>query len=957
MANDVRTKGSNKVTIPKLNLLNKNPATSLILGLLTPEGNKPVNPGDVKRKSREGGIDRSTLERISKITSTQVDANTQLVENVPGAIKTLQILKAAILSPRDLVSDEITYTCESYEDKNNELSALLLAPVNLKLESNYKITEKAPKMLDDILMYKGSYITAILSSSALDNIINGQVKGSMESLSGELSDGKFVSKGYLGDNNKTVDAIAAGGRRVGSLEALMSEQAVHMTNDVVGEDDFGITVTDNESVLKLPQLKMALARNRLAKTTRTPQNILNRRRQQGHGMEDLKGGKRDKAESLLPGKTSAKNQLSHEQYTDIYNNLFKVRDYMPIDAITVPRDDSLTNSNIGAPLIINLPHEAVIPIHLPGDFETRVGSFILLDDDGNPIRTSVDDAQYQNNAENSQATKDAIDGTKGIIEMARQFKEGSQDPVKMRGFQNKFIDSVEKDLIERLINGTYGQTMSIGMSDEIKSLMFSRALRNLRTRVLFVPEESISYMAFDYNRFGIGRSLMERSSLYASLLMSSVIAGTLANIAANTDNTIIDIPLNENDADPDDTVETIVTTHLSGRRSLTSLVGAKNPRDICNIMDEASVTVKTSGHPAYPDVNPEISHEKRNITPPDPDWINSLSDIVASQWGVRPELVSSQNDIKFAVEHINNDALFKKEMNLKRTMFSKMLSELAQKITYKDGDLMDELFDIIMDNKKLWKPDTKKGKEDYKAFIDNDPMLDGTSQDEVVASRILANFINSLRLQLPSPIEADPDEVSREYQSQRQFYESVIADVFPDDVLAYMIEDTEKGDKATAWRQSMISQLMRTWIFSSGRFKELYDLCTIGDDTNKSVQMLEDMVMWSENKAMGLAEYLKKMNISRDKVKEVFDKIKMDGFGDEPYTGVQPEEAPVEPPVDVTPSEEVVEEEFDENGDPIEKEVKEDEEEELDDEGNPIVKDAAADSETTTDLTDDSFWG
>lgn len=955
MASDSRTKGSNKVTIPKLSMLNKNPATNVILKLLTPEGNKPITANEVKRKNREGGIDKSTLERISKITSTQVDANTQLVENVPGAIKTLQILKAAILSPRDLVNDEIVYNCEAYENKNNELSTLLLAPVSLKLESNYKITEKAPKMLDDILMYKGAYITAILSSSALDNIINGRVKGSMESLSGEMEDGDFVGKGYLGDNNKTIEA-QPGGKRVGSLESLLAEQPVHMTNNIVGDDEFGITVTDNESVLKLPQLKMALARNRIAKVTRTPQNIT-RRRQKSYGMEDLKGTKRDKAESQLPGKTSAKSQLSPEQYADIYNNLFSVRDYAPIDAITVPRDDELTHSNVGAPLIINLPHEAVIPIHLPGDFEVRVGSFILLDDDGNPIRTSVDDSYYQNNAENSQNTKDAIDGTKGIIEMARQYKEGSKDPVKMRGFQNKFIDSVEKDLVERLVNGTYGQTMSIGMSDEIKTLMFGRAMRNQRTRILFVPEESLSYMAFDYNRYGIGRSLMERSSLYASLLMSSVIAGTLANIAANTDNTLIDIPLNENDPDPDDTVETIVTTHLAGRRSMTSLIGAKNPRDICNIMDEASVTVKTSGHPAYPDVNPEISHEKRNITPPDPEWISTLGDIVASQWGVRPELVSSQNDIKFAVEHINNDALFKKEMNLKRTMFSNMLSELAQKITYKDGDLMDELFDIIMENKNLWKPTSKKGKEQYKEFIDNDPMLDGTSKDEVIASRILANFINSLRLQLPMPIEADPDEISREYQSQRAFYEGVIADVFPDDVLAYMIEDNEKGEKANAWRQSMISQLMRTWIFASGRFKELYDLCTIGDDSNKSITMLEDMVSWSENKAMGLAEYMKKMNISRDKVKKVFDQIKMDGHGDEPFTGVAPAEEALTPPVDMTPPDEV-----DEDGNPIVKsdEVKpeggnEEEEIEYDDEGNPIDKSASA-SKEAANADDVSLW-
>jgi len=858
--------GVSGVKMPKLNALNKDPVSRSILSLLTPEGNQKKEP---KSPSANAQIPKSTLERISKITSTTIDANRELMEAVPGAFKALSILQSAILSPRNLTTINLTYDSAPYEGRNNDLNNLLLNRVKDYVENNYKITGRLQDILADILFYKGSHAVALLSSSALDNIINGHVKASMEALSDEYKDGEFITRGYLGDNDSTL----ANGTRRASLESLIAGDAPLMTNDVVADPRYNITVTDNDSVLRLPQLKAALARNAMAKKVRVPVG-LRKRAQRGYGIESLDANGVPKNKDGSDSKTSMVKSLSSQQYADIYNELFKQREYQQTDLVEVRRDDELTQENVDAAMWLNLPPESVVPIHMPGNPRARVGAYILLDADCNPLSTAMDENQYQDTMQNSSDTADAIDGVKGIIAMAQEFKEGNSAGKSMVEFRRKIDDDIERDLVQRMANGTFGQKVALGLTAEIKGMMQARALRNLKTKVLFIPEESLVYFAFDFNKYGIGRSLLERSRLYASMAMANVISTTMANISASTNVTTLGIQLDPDNAEPDATVESIVTNHLNGNRSMSSLIGARNPRDVVNIMDEASVLVKTSGHPGYPDIDVDVSYDKRSITPPDPEWNDRLLEILWNMWGVDPALLTTNNATQFAVEHINNNALFRKSTGLQRTMLCDTLSELAQKITFKSGDLMNDLYELIMENKKLWAPTSKKGKEQLKELKEEHPEIE--NNDESLANFILVNFINSIRLTLPEPLEGDTEDQNRMYDTYRERFDKSIKDCFPDEVLSYMIDggDTSKFE---TWRQNLVSHKMREWMAGSGSYADMTALCEVGDDSNAAITLLAGMVNYNEQTLKGIIEYLKMSNKVKGEIKASFDKLEADG--------------------------------------------------------------------------------
>ncbi|WP_368912229.1 hypothetical protein [Proteus mirabilis] len=870
MAVEKNRRGVTKTATPKLPTINKDPLSRSLINLLVPETSNPLQPEDVGSNKVRSKVSTSTMEAISKITSTNIDANKELLESVPGALRAKQILIASTLSPRNLRTVELSYVSESYEGKNNDLNASLLKITSEFLEGNYKITDKLPTILGDVLFDTGSYITAILSESSLDNVINGYTRASMEALSDEY-DTKikdFRPRNILGDRGTRSAIMTA------SLEDLMEGTPVTMSdNNLFGTGESNVSFTDNDSILKYPKLKMAIARRALSDNARVPSSIANRRRSGGLEAYPGSGAQKGKHKAKHGGQAQVSG-LTPEQYANIYNDLYKQREYVPQDTISIPRDDETTRENVGGALVMGLPSECVVRAHLPGQPEVTVGAYVFLDENGNPLRTANYDNFFLDKGQNKQDTNSAINGTKGIIEMARQIREGKACDFNMREFYKEYERELELELTQRLANGIYGQTMTVGIDNAAKMMMFTRTLRNLRTRVLYLPEESISYIAFDYNNLGIGRSLLDKSRLFASMAMANTVASTLANIASSINVTTLDVRLDENDDEPEATIEDVVSTHMNSTLGLSSIIGAKNPRDVCGIMDAASVLIKTEGNAYYPAINVDMTHQKRDITPPDNEWMDRLMNFLGLQWGVRPELINPNNDIKFAVEHIQNDALFCKEIMINQDKLCAGVSDLARKIAYKSGPLMNQLFDTIMENKSKWSPSTKGGKEQLRQFKENNP--DVANDDEAIAARILTNFLNSLEVTLPSPDITDSEEFSRAYDAERTFAENIITDYYTDEVLSKVVDGGE--DAYNSFRSGLVSAHMRKWMHDSGNSRHFDYLSELGDGSNKSVDHLTSIVGYNETAINGVIEFVKLANKAKRRLQPKLDKV----LNDEP---------------------------------------------------------------------------
>ncbi|MEQ5162547.1 hypothetical protein ABN196_18085, partial [Proteus terrae] len=173
-----------------------------------------------------------------------------------------------------------------------------------------------------------------------------------------------------------------------SLEDLMEGTPVTMSdNNLFGTGESNVSFTDNDSILKYPKLKMAIARRALSDNARVPSSIANRRRSGGLEAYPGSGAQKGKHKAKHDGQAQVSG-LTPEQYANIYNDLYKQREYVPQDTISIPRDDETTRENVGGALVMGLPSECVVRAHLPGQPEVTVGAYVFLDENGNPLRTA-----------------------------------------------------------------------------------------------------------------------------------------------------------------------------------------------------------------------------------------------------------------------------------------------------------------------------------------------------------------------------------------------------------------------------------------------------------------------------------------------------------------------------------------------------------------------------------------
>src|SRR5699024_7718106 len=70
--------------------------------------------------------------------------------------------------------------------------------------------------------------------------------------------------------------------------------------------------------------------------------------------------------------------------------------------------------------------------------------------------------------------------------------------------------------------------VDMGKYETIATCMFYRLLEQKRTSLLFVPENLITYVAFDYRSDGSGKSLLESMEFMLSLRVTLYVANIMA---------------------------------------------------------------------------------------------------------------------------------------------------------------------------------------------------------------------------------------------------------------------------------------------------------------------------------------------------------------------------------------------------------------------------------------------
>lgn len=745
--------------------------------------------------------DQQNFQKISQEVSQKTKDAQSIMELFPELELSAQILITSIISPKDMNTTEVTFTTPK-SLKSQEVTALMIAELKEYFEQVYKIEPLLPKILRQTLFESGSYPIAVIPENSVDQMINGSSKITLEGITEHLTpSGTFKNIGILGPNTITDKPTTA-------LESFQMYSGSHVpTYDhkvMIGTESY-LVVTDNPSVLKLPKVIAKSRSDRISSL--------------------LKNSKMGiAAEAYGHNGPITGSNMNDAQLTSL---LYKSGRHDNKPFVKVRTGDESARESIGNPLILDLPPESVIPVYQPGNVEKHIGYFVLIDGDGNPISkdtqgTQFDDLQSRlnqsNNTMSSYLTEKARSGMGAGA--------GNCDTLNVNTASRLYADIVEADLLARLRNGVYGNNVSIANNEEIYRIMLARAMAKQMTQLLYIPIDLVTYFAYKYDNYGIGKSLLADMRILNSMRAMTLFARVMANIKNSIGRTQVDLKLDERDPNPKKTIETAMH-EVAQTRQQAFPFGLSTPGDLVDWTQKAGFEFTFSGHPSIPDTSVTFSEKNSDYTKPDDALEEELRKRQIMTIGLPPEIVENGFNSEFATSVVANNLLLAKRVMQIQEIFIPQLTDHARKVARNDGNLVRALRGIIDDNYDKLKNHIEEDKD----------MAPHAANKDVIVSLLLSEFLSTFEVSLPQPNSITLDNQMEAFDKYVEALDKALNAYINSEILTSDMSG-EASNSAEALKSVVKAHFLRKWLTENNVLPELAEMVITSEDGSPLVDFV-----------------------------------------------------------------------------------------------------------------------
>ena len=764
-------------------------------------------------------------EAMMKAATSRATAH-NIQQNLPDVELAKQILVTSIISPNDLVSTEIFFNLDDNSDYLGGAGKSMLKCVEDVMKKHFKIEKQLQPFLEAALFDDGSVPVIVLPESSLDHAINSGNVISKESLGDLLNSntGTLKSLGIL-INTKVNEATDLFTQLTASIESISVKDAPSAYDPKL-DTRIPISIIDNYEALKLPRLNEKIVHDRLAQTYRKNQlgmELFNPERERSKYFGRVKDQK-------TPGSTGD----MHDRVKEVMSS-FTERQYQTETVLNIKTRNKVDQDMIGHPLVMRVPHESCIPIFPPSDPTNHIGYYVVIDNTGNPVRIPVDSDYIENMINANNDNTDMSDFLSQKVNQA-QFGINQNSAQKYDEMYRAFSKVIEEDLITRL-SGMYGGDLTLGATDEIYKLMFARALAKKHTQLIFVPKTLLTYFAFDYNDYGMGISLLEKSKMIASLRSVLMYANVMSAVKNSITQREVDIQLDPTDPNPEKTIDEYLHSIAKATRS-ESPFGEFDPLNIVTNLTNSGVSVNVSGHPGFPETKAVVNHSNTNMGKVDTELDEMLKKWhIMSMW-LTPETVDAATGPDFATTVHANNILLAKRNQVAQDIYTEKWSDHIRKICYNSKPILDDLKKILEQNRK---------------FI-NKTFAKTYNDDEIINY-----FLMNLYVELP---RAETAKFEMQLEALNQYTEAldkILTDAFISTTILSTDMIGDVGNTVDATREIVKAYYIRRYCKINNIMPELFDMVTVDNENKTVVNMLDEHVEFTTTMSKALLGLMTKL--------------------------------------------------------------------------------------------------
>jgi len=799
-----------------------------IMGKLTRD---PDQPRGKTAENPHLNVSRDLFTKLSKSTAQDTADADNVFQLLPDVELAEQILVGSILSPKDMTHVELGFKVEEGLF-DSEVARSMLEVIETHFKQDYKIDEQLDRMLEEILFTKGAYIQAVLPENNLDRIINGQSRLSVEHYKQAVTRiQKSLPLGFLGHPREARVSMESFRGRDRGVESIQGSVATRRGEKSVTLPH--VAVSDNFDLLKTPEIQ--------------------------------KRGRANAIGSLLGRHTASMESASKGMTPEQIDALYDRPRGQAQQLHTVIPQEYMDRPSVGHPLVMKLPVESVIPVFPPGQPEEHVGYFVMIDQNGRPVvrddqkdyygelRTSFRGNQQDNTSELVRQTREAMGGI------------GASEDLDVDGVQQAYSTIVENDLINRLRNGIYQEEFSLGSTEELYRIMLHRSLKGQRTQLLYIPAELMTYMAFDFNKFGIGQTLLTKSKILSSMRSVLLFAETMSGVRNAVGRKKANINVDPDDPDPQKTISDIQNAILEGSKRGFPLA-SPDPAQTLDFLNRAgfdfSINVESDN---YPTTKVDFDDYNTNVNGGNPELQDRLRRMQISSWGMNPELVDPTQSPDFATSVVNNNLIMTRRVLRYQKRFTAFLTQFIQTYVLHSSTLLDKLREELKGNKQKLITEHKK-----------------LSDDEVIEA-----FVAAVTATLPAPDTTRTDQQLQAFEQYSNLLDrSLEAYITPDLFPAEMLE--REPDTVNHVISVVRAYYQRLWLEQNNVMPQLGQLTEM-DGRKPGFSLLD--IQQAQFKSVGNAiqKYMEGIEKSKEKWAEKYgEKVEEEeaasGFGDDATT-------------------------------------------------------------------------
>lgn len=711
----------------------------------------------------QNAVNYEVLRQITYDLYNKKKNNKYIIELFPDIELAIQILTSSILSPKKMNGSLVNYSLDKMIKLDPDLSYKFLNIIKEDINTHYKLDEKLSDMLRESLFETGSYVTAVIPETSVDDIINSDIIKNYATES-------IVRTSH--ELQKTKEIIP----KIKPIVAAENKKIENFLKEVINENVF--TLTDNFDILKLPKLRnklrAAYVKNRIK--SKSPMIVT----------EDLN-----------------------------YLDIFRKRDTKELEQnknyLRVKTKEETLKKNVGRPMFIKIPSESIIPVFPPNDNQKHVGYFLLIDENGYPVSADQPES-YLQKITNIVST-DPQRGQTSLASKAYHNLVNSQEPVDVRDIYQSYKPIIENILYESIKKSIYGFHQDFSNYNDIYYLMFTRAISEQKTGIVFIPKELVSYIAFDYNDNGTGKTLLSSLSVLSSLRAIMLFSKVMSYAKSAIDVTTVNVSFDPNDPDPNKTLETISDQVLKVRQNLVPVFTA-NPVELVDRLQRAGLRFTYENHPGMPNIKIDYDNTPMSHTIPDTD----LDDIIRKQMimglGLAPEMVDNAFSPEFATSVVANNILLSKRVSIYQNKFTPMIKNFIEIVVENDEVLYSKLKKFVLKNKDRILDSLKASSKQL-----------SIEDEEEFVRKVIRTFMNKLVISLPKPDNTNITNLSSEFDIYKdnliKFVDSIVSsEIIPEDLAG------ELSMHVDTIKNTFVHHLLRKWAAENDYYPEALNLIT-----------------------------------------------------------------------------------------------------------------------------------